>query len=139
MKMWQTHPPHNYKLLNQKPTGTVRKPHKHRAVNDSWGFTFNKKEKSKNYLRTVCFKNSFIYTSIFHLYFTFGSLKTYKLIYQRNSVIPSHGGNCFQFMFYSSSGFIQHIRCSLTEQWKFLKYQQYTILTGFCSEFTAWT
>lgn len=78
MKMGQTYSPHNYKLLNQKLRNAVWKPYTYTVVDNSWGFIFNKKEKSKNYLRTVRFKNSFIYASIFHLYFTFGSLKTYK-------------------------------------------------------------
>lgn len=47
-----------------------------------WLFSLQKEKREsqncKNYLRTVSFKNSFIYTTIFHLYFTFGSLECKK-------------------------------------------------------------
>lgn len=47
MKMYQTYPLPNNKLLNQKLEDTVRKPYKHTVVDNSWGFTFNKKGKQE--------------------------------------------------------------------------------------------
>lgn len=78
------------------------------------GMTIHRWPNSKNYLRTVCFKNSFIYTSIFHLYFTFRSLEN-TIFFFLNSVLPHYQREVFSFHFILRP----HSVLDIDKQWKF--------------------